>query len=78
MSINENSVTVKDTHSNEESQIPADTVILAMGVKAQRPLYEELKEAYGDKLILVGDCDRTGQIYDALHAGHDKAFVYCA
>ena len=78
MSISEDGVTVKDTHSNEESKIPADTVVLAMGVKAQRPLYEELKEAYGSRLILVGDCDHPGQIYDALHAGHDKAFVYCA
>ncbi len=78
MSIGEDGVTVKDTHSNEESKIPADTVVLAMGVKAQRPLYDELKEAYGSRLILVGDCDRPGQIYDALHAGHDKAFVYCA
>ena len=36
-----------------------------------------LREEYGDKLILVGDSCRPGQIYDALHSGHDKAFVYC-
>ena len=78
MAITKDGVTVKDVHTNEESKIPADTVVLAMGVKPQRPLYEELKEAYGNKLILVGDCDKTGQIYDAFHAGHDRAFVYSA
>ena len=51
-------------------------VVLAMGVRPDRPDYEALREAYGDKLILVGDSCRPGQIYDALHSGHDKAFVY--
>ena len=39
---------------------------------------ERLREAYGDKLILVGDTARPGQIYDALHSAHDRAFVYDA
>ncbi len=76
--VEEGCVTVKDVHSGEESKIPADSVILAMGVASQRPEYEQLRKAYGDRLILVGDCDKPGQIYDALHAGHDKAFVYDA
>ena len=33
-------------------------------------------KAYGDNLILVGDSSKPGQIYDALHSGHDRAFVY--
>ncbi|MBQ9425020.1 MAG: FAD-dependent oxidoreductase [Erysipelotrichaceae bacterium] len=78
MSVGKDSVTVKDAHSNEESAIPADTVVLAMGVRSVRPEYEELKKEYGEKLILVGDSDRPGQIYDALHSGHDRAFVYDA
>ena len=78
ISIEDGAVTVKDTHSNEESKIPADTVILAMGVRSVRPQYEEFRKAYGDDLILVGDSDRPGQIYDALHSGHDRAFVYKA
>ncbi|MCR4855331.1 MAG: NAD(P)/FAD-dependent oxidoreductase [Erysipelotrichaceae bacterium] len=76
MAVKEDGVVVKDTHSNEETLIPADTVVLAMGVRSQRPDYEELKKEYGPRLILVGDSDRPGQIYDALHSGHDRAFVY--
>ncbi|MBQ1304920.1 MAG: FAD-dependent oxidoreductase [Erysipelotrichales bacterium] len=74
----ENGVKVKDAASGEESFIPAETVVLAMGVRSNRPNLEELRAAYGDKLILVGDSAKPGQIYDALHCGHDRAFVYDA
>ncbi len=69
-------VAVKDTKSGEVSDIPADQVILAMGVRPCRPLIDELKAEFGNKVILVGDSDRTGQIYDALHSAYDRAFVY--
>ncbi len=72
------SVTVKDTASGEEAKIPADTVILAMGVRSDRKGLEALQEAFPGRVILVGDSCRPGQIYDALHSGHDKAFVYGA
>ncbi len=71
-------VTVKDTKSGEETAIPAGTVILAMGVRSNRPDYDEFRAAFGEKLILVGDTARPGQIYDALHSAHDKAFIYDA
>ena len=69
-------VTVKDTKTGEEAAIPAGTVILSMGVRAERPDYEAFRAAFDDKLILVGDTARPGQIYDALHCAHDRAFVY--
>ena len=69
-------MTVKDTKTGEESEIPAETVVLAMGVRANRPEVDALREAYDDKLILVGDSLRPGQIYDAMHSAHDRAFVY--
>ena len=69
-------VTVKDTKTGEEADLSADTVILAMGVRANRPGLDAFRAAFGDRLILVGDTARPGQIYDALHSGHDRAFVY--
>ena len=76
--VTETGVTVKDTKTGEETAIPAETVILAMGVRANRPEYDAFKAAYGDRLILVGDAARPSQIYDALHSAHDRAFVYGA
>ena len=76
--VTDSGVTVKDVKSGGEASIPADTVILAMGVRSNRPELDAFREAYGDKLILVGDTARPGQIYDALHSAHDKAFVFDA
>ena len=75
-SIEDGAVTIADVKTGGETTLPADLVILAMGVRSDRPDYAALRKAYGDKLILVGDSCRPGQIYDALHSGHDKAFVY--
>ena len=74
--VQDGQVCVKDTKTEELAAVPADTVILAMGVRSQRPEFEALSKAFGDRLVLVGDADRTGQIYDALHTAHDRAFVF--
>lgn len=74
--IEEGAVCITNVKTGEEARIPADSVVLAMGVRSNRPAYEEFRKAFGDKLILVGDSSRPGQIYDALHSGHDKAFVF--
>ena len=76
VSIGEGEVTVEDTKTGEQTAIPADTVVLAMGVRANRPDIDAFREAYPGKVVLVGDSARPGQIYDALHSGHDRAFVY--
>ena len=78
VSVGDGSITVKDMRTQKTKEVTADSVILAMGVRPERPLEEELRKEFGDDLILVGDSDRTGQIYDALHTAHDRAFVYSA
>ncbi|MBR2767471.1 MAG: FAD-dependent oxidoreductase [Solobacterium sp.] len=76
VSIEDGSVTVRGSESEEVASIPADTVVLAMGVRSNRPDYDALKKAYGDKLVLAGDSRRGGQIFDALHSAYDRAFVF--
>ncbi len=76
--VKDGGVTVKDTKTGEETELPADAVVLAMGVRANRPELDAFRTAFGDRLILVGDTARPGQIYDALHCAHDRAFVYGA
>ncbi|MBQ9036087.1 MAG: FAD-dependent oxidoreductase [Erysipelotrichaceae bacterium] len=74
--VNDGSVTVRNTKTNEEVNINADTVVLAMGVRSERANISELCEAYGDNVVLVGDADKPGQIYDALHSAYNRAFVF--
>ena len=76
--IGDGEITVCDVKTNETTQIPADTVVLAMGVRPNRPLAEELRRIYGNNLVLIGDSLKGGQIYDALHSAHDRAFVFMA
>ncbi len=76
IAVGENTITVKDTKTGEETTLPAETVVLAMGVRSNRPGIEAFREAYGDNVILLGDTLKPGQIYDALHSGYDRAFVY--
>ena len=50
-------------------KIDADTVILALGFKSCRCLYDSLKEA-GKEVVLVGDAQHPGKIFDAIHTGY--------
>ena len=52
--------------------IPADTVIIATGLKAQNGLYEELIGA-GKEAYLVGDAIHPGKIFDAFHTAYRTA-----
>ena len=69
-------VMVKDMQSGEVTKVPADCVVLAMGVRSDRSLVDSFRAVFADKVILVGDCAKAGQIYDALHSAHDRAFVF--
>ena len=49
--------------------IPADHVLVAIGLAPCRSLAEELK-AIGKQVTVVGDCSKVGKIYDAIHSGY--------
>ena len=52
-----------------EETIEADTVILALGLKAEQGLYNELAAA-GKEVYLVGDAVKAGEIFDAIHTAY--------
>ncbi len=58
-----------------KEELDADVVVLAMGVRSDRSLAEEMKAA-GIRTILLGDTEKTGQIRDALQSAYRKAFVF--
>ncbi len=73
MAINENSVVVEDTKTSNLEEIPADEVVLSLGVRPVNALYNELKDRL-DNVYLAGD-DRVtgGRIATAVHDGYDAA-----
>lgn len=52
--------------------IPADSVVVAVGLTAQHGLYDELVEA-GTEAYLVGDAIAPGKIFDAFHTAYRTA-----
>ncbi|MCI8652952.1 MAG: FAD-dependent oxidoreductase [Angelakisella sp.] len=55
-----------------EEILEADTVILALGLKAEQGLYNELQAA-GKEVCLVGDAMKAGKIFDAIHTAYRAA-----
>ena len=72
VSIGDGEITVSDrtgTHT-----IPADSVIIAIGLKAQDSLYGELC-AQGKEASLVGDAVPPGKIFDAFHTAYRLSLI---
>jgi 2,4-dienoyl-CoA reductase-like NADH-dependent reductase (Old Yellow Enzyme family)/thioredoxin reductase len=68
--IGKKKVTVRDEKG--EYDIPSDTIILALGAKAQDSLYPILKNKVPE-LYAVGDCVRPRRMLDAIHEAYEIA-----
>lgn len=71
VSIGDGEITVSDRSGTHT--IPADSVIIAIGLKAQDSLYGELC-AQGKEAYLVGDAVHPGKIFDAFHTAYRVAW----
>lgn len=63
---------VRVSSKKGEETIEADTVILALGLRAEQGLYDELTAA-GKEAYLVGDAVKAGKIFDAIHTAYRVA-----
>ena len=63
-------ITVKDVPTGEISSIPADVVILSLGVRPECA-YGDALESVATHVIAVGDAVKSGRIVDAVTAGFD-------
>ena len=70
LEIRPNEILVQDRKAT--FTIPADTVIMAIGLQAQQGLYQQLSEA-GKEVYLVGDAVKPGKIFDAFHTAYRTA-----
>ena len=71
VSVGDGEITVCD-HTGAHT-LPADSVIIAIGLQAQDGLYADLCAA-GKEAYLVGDAVRPGKIFDAFHTAYRVAW----
>jgi 2,4-dienoyl-CoA reductase (NADPH2) len=55
--------------AEKEEQLPADTVVLALGTRAENPLQAVCAEL-GIECRVIGDARQPAMVFDAVHQGH--------
>lgn len=67
--IEDSAVVVTDLVTGEEKSLPRDKVIVALGVKSDRALYDEVKDRF-QNVFNLGDSDKPGMAVYAVSAGY--------
>ncbi len=70
--IEKDGVIVEDKNLNER-KIPADTVVIAVGYKPDRTLYDKLSKHFKDRVHIIGDAKKVRKLPDAIHEGFELA-----
>ena len=72
LEIGDGTVSVEDVKSGTRSTIPAEAVVLSMGVRPIPDLEADLR-AKGLNVVRVGDAVKSGTIANAVHSAYDTA-----
>lgn len=75
MGVTENGVQVQDLKNQQQVTIEADIVILSLGGRPNRDLYETIKDQF-DRVVCLGDAVKPGRVYGAVHSGYETAYVF--
>ena len=75
--IREDGLTAVNLSTGEEVFLPADTVVLSLGVRPDTETAEVFRAAF-DQVIVVGDNEKSGRIPHAIRDGYSKARVFLA
>lgn len=73
--IQDGKVVLRNSKTAFKTELEADAVVFAAGVRADRKLINEFRDAF-DKVTTVGDASVPGLIGDALREGNSKAYVF--
>ena len=73
--IGDGEVTLSVTATAMDVTRKADVVVFALGVRPNRALVDEMEAAF-DRVVLLGDTEKPGNIVNAMHSANDKAFVF--
>ena len=74
VAIGDNSIIVEDVKTGEHRNLPADAVVLSMGVRPVGDLEDALKEK-GIRTVRIGDAVKSGTIANAVHSAYDTALT---
>ena len=72
LEIGDDAVSVEDVKTGKQSLIPADAVVLSMGVRPIPDLEEDLK-AKELNVVRIGDAVKSGTIANAVHSAYNTA-----
>jgi len=75
VSVDGEGVTVEDAHSGERRKIPADYLVLSLGVRPAGDLARQLDKLSVRRIWRVGDAVKSGTIADACHSAFDAAMA---
>ena len=71
LAVNKEGVTVQDVKTGKERKLPADALVLSLGVRPAGNLARELDKASVTRIWRVGDAVKSGTIADACHSAFD-------
>ena len=71
VSVETDGVAVQDMKTKATRKLPADYLVLALGVRPAGRLAEELKGLGLERVYAVGDAKKSGTIADACHSAYD-------
>ena len=66
-------VVVTSNQYGQKKEIPADNVVIAMGITSNNELVQQLKANTELEIYAIGDAVKPAKFYDAIHAGFHTA-----
>ncbi len=75
LSVDERGVTVENVKTGEQRRIPADALVLSLGVRPAGHLAKELDKLGVMRIWSVGDARQSGTIADACHSAYDTVMA---
>lgn len=70
--ITDKGIIVEDVKTNISKEIEVDNVVLAIGVRPDNKIFDEIKNNF-PRSYLIGDAKKVGRIADATRAGYNTA-----
>jgi len=75
VSIQDDSITLEKVEDGSNVHVPADSVVLALGVRPRSDIVASFRSAF-DHVVAIGDARQGGRISTAIREGYEAAYVF--